>query len=86
MTIFSLARVRKSCLYDDDNGDDDMTDGEREMIYLTYNKSEAKTEMADRKSWASARIRYELRKHETGAWGIWVSYTNCNFAHWARNL
>lgn len=31
MTIFSLARVRKSCLYDDDNGDDDMKDGEREM-------------------------------------------------------
>jgi len=56
------------------------------MTFLTTSKNEAKAEAAHRKSW-NANAHYEVRKCPvTGAYGLWVTYDTCNYAHWAREV
>lgn len=55
------------------------------MTFLTTSKNEAKDEAAHRKGW-NINAKYEVRKHETGAYGLWVTYLTCNYAHWAREV
>lgn len=55
------------------------------MIFLTASKTEAKEEIARREK-MNRFSQYEIRKHESGYFGLWVTYTNCNYKHWAREM
>lgn len=53
--------------------------------FLTFTREEAEIEAEDRASW-NPRATYEVKNYDPWTFGLWVTYSNCNYAHWAREI